>query len=92
MNTIIYKYQLAAFNGSIQGTYMPKGADIKSAQWINGFPCIWAEVDPEEAIEMRNFLLIWTGYTLPSIRGKRLFISTMLGGDGLVWHLYEIQD
>ncbi len=68
---------------------MPLGAEILTVQMQNGYPCLWAVVNPKNSLVDRNFSIHGTGHPLP-MRGVGNYIGTYQQAEGaLVWHLFE---
>jgi hypothetical protein len=85
MPTTIWKYEI--HGGSM---LLPKGAILLCVQAQEGNPCLWAEVNPQEA-EMvpRNFLIYGTGWVIADIKNiKKVYVGTYQQGP-YVWHVYE---
>lgn len=84
----VYKYELHPDRLKIE---MPKGAKILTAREQHDTICVWAEVDTENATEVRTFEVFGTGHAIPYDMGvSREYISTvMLMGGSLVMHVYE---
>ncbi len=68
---------------------MPKGAEIMSLQVQRGVPRIWALVNPQNLVEHRTFVLIYTGSDAGYPQERLRPIGTIQRG-GLVYHLLEI--
>ena len=51
-------------------------------------PCVWAEVDPNAAVEETKVVIVGTGHSIPD--GFRYFGTAMHGQ--FVWHLYVEQE
>lgn len=67
---------------------MPAGAKVLTAREQGDDVCLWAEVDPAAALEMRRFAVYSTGSEIPVIPG--IYIGTaMLAAGRLVLHVYE---
>ena len=70
---------------------MPIGALVLSSPPAPRHPdCIeiWAEVDTEAHMEMREFRVVGTGNPMPGDCGT--FVGTVITNDGfLVWHVFE---
>lgn len=86
----IYKYGFGHAGGFGNAQLlMPKGAEILDVQIQNGKPQLWALVNPENAPEPRNFLIVGTGHQLSDIDLE--YIATYQTHDGsLIYHLFEI--
>ena len=69
---------------------LPFDAKILSVNVQGGNPCIWAEVNPGDALVQRSFRTCGTGHDIPADE-KREFIGTFLLHQGaLVFHLFEV--
>lgn len=86
----IWKFPLQ-FGTGLQ-VKMPRGAKILTAQVQKEKLCIWAIVDPENNVEVRNFSVAITGSNEDMVEGlfKDNYIGTfqMAGGE-FVGHLFE---
>ena len=69
---------------------LPRDCTIRSLQVQAGRPCLWVEVDPNEArVETRTFKTYGTGAPMPD---GLYYVGTYLVADGaLVWHVYETE-
>jgi hypothetical protein len=83
----IWKYTLTP--GEV--VRMPEGAVVLTAREQNDQICIWAEVDPAKANEVRQFEIFGTGHPMPADMGvERKYIGTASLYDGkLIFHVYE---
>ena len=77
----IWKYK---FNYGIE---MPLDAKILTIQTQDGEPTIWALVNPNNELEIRNFRIVGTGN--PFDDTNYTYIGTFQDGP-FVWHLFEI--
>ena len=69
---------------------MPKDAFLLSVDNQNEAGCLWALVDPDEAMEDRNFRLYGTGHPIVEDYYALHFIGTFQQRGGLlIWHLFE---
>ena len=64
---------------------MPRDARILTVQMQAGIPCLWAEVYPDNPVEVRRFAIVSTGCPVPP---GVSYIGTWQDGP-FVWHLYE---
>lgn len=80
----IWKYPLNLSDGQ-QVHKMPKGGTVLCVHMQYGLPTLWAEVDPDEAMEPRYFQVHGTGH--PVANGG-VFVGTAVGNH-FVWHIYE---
>ena len=65
-----------------------KDAPILLAECQDGEPCLWIEVDSDEAPSERHFRLFGTGHLIPP--DKQLVHRGSFQKGLFVWHLYEI--
>lgn len=79
----IWKYQIQIVDSF--ALKMPKGATILCFQMQDGWPQIWATVDPDAEPEERRFAVVGTGNPMPAVRD---YIGTVQVGR-FVWHLFE---
>lgn len=70
-----------------QTIQMQPDAEILTVQVQNGVPCIWAHVDPEQPMAVREILTVGTGHPAPDeIEG---YIGTyQTYGGQFVWHVF----
>ncbi len=69
---------------------LPLGAEVLTVQMQNGFPEMWALVDPEAVKSKRTFVLVGTGHSIHE--DARLdFVNTFQPHEGLVFHLFEVR-
>ena len=86
----IWKYELWA-DGVADEVFisMPRGAKILTVQFQGGAPTIWAEVDPDERLEVRRFRIAGTGHPVTVL--PKTYIGTCISETSpLVWHVYEL--
>lgn len=88
METKIFKYQFDTSDSlSIS---MPKNAEILCVQMQDGWPCIWAKVNPLESTTLRNFEVYETGHPIQEDKNRK-YIGTYQQSSGLfVFHLFEV--
>jgi len=79
----VYKYPLPFTSGIV---LMPKDAMVVHVSEQNGEPMLWAEVNTEEGLEERYFIIYGTGQNIDSRYG---YIGTWMSPP-FVWHLYEL--
>lgn len=83
----VWKYPL-----TINDTFkieMPKDAVILSVQMQNGYPCMWAHVNPgNKPFDLRHFQIVGTGNEAPPPGEIKQFIGTFQTGP-FVFHLFE---
>lgn len=64
---------------------MPRGAMVRAVGNQNGGPNLWAEVDTEQPLEDRDFMVVGTGQPV----GVGVYVGTAFC-DPFVWHVYEV--
>ena len=85
----VFKYK---FNPTAHVSIMlPRGAQILSVQFQCGEFCLWALVDPDAQMELRNFLFAGTGEELFEAPENLQFIETLqMEHRSLLRHFFEI--
>ena len=83
----IWKYPVS-FGGSFNLT-MPVGARILKLDIQFNDPQIWAIVDPDKEIEVREFISIGTGQAFPKSDRLEYIDSYQVNGGQYVWHVFE---
>jgi len=68
---------------------MPKGARIICVADQNTVPCIWAIVNPDNPMELRNFFIRGTGSLLGEADPSGYIGTFQQLNAALVWHLFE---
>ena len=82
----IYKYPVRTVNSFT--VPMPIGAQILAVQLQVGVPQMWAQVDDEEALEDRHFVVRGTGHPFDGREGR--YVGTYQSPTGaFVFHLFE---
>ncbi len=88
---LIYKYRIHITHGGATSVLMGANAKILSiqVQSVDGFRgvYIWAEVDPNQDMETRDFIIVGTGRLGPPSNVSYLATVQAYGG---VWHIYEV--
>ena len=85
----IFKYEITITDEQSIG--LPTGAKIlHSGLDPNGMPCIWAEVEPDNPIEMRKILVKGTGHPFNEDEGMIINYIGTFNADPFVWHTYEV--
>lgn len=79
----VWKYRLLFRKR--QEIRMPAGARVLDVQVQSQVPCLWAEVETDNAETRRIFELVRTGQPVPVGGHVATFQS-----DGDVWHVYEV--
>lgn len=89
----IYKYRI---NTGLTPITLPKRSQIFSANYdANGVLSVWAAVDTkEEEMEKRVVYLTGTGWPLEDLKDWNYrFINTVIDkNNGLVWHIFELEE
>ena len=85
MSRTMFKYPLAGWitNHKVE---MPKGARIRHVGIQQNQVTMWAEVDPDEAPETRNFVIRGTGQEIGEME---VYLGTVCARL-YVWHLFEM--
>lgn len=82
---IIYKYPLDILTDNV--STLPKdGKIIHVGRDPNGLICIWLEINPDNELERRSFVLFGTGR--PFDDDTLQHVGSVLDGH-FVWHIYE---
>ena len=68
---------------------LPSGAIILKLGVQDNNPCIWAEVDTDNSLEVRNFRVLGTGWSLEDFDKENLEYLDTVFIDKFVWHVYE---
>jgi hypothetical protein len=86
MRRQIWKYPLPKGLNLLE---MPEKAIPRSVQIQGGQLCLWAEVQTNQPLEKRRFIVIGTGHPFPPVETRPdIYIGTVQDG-ALVWHIYE---
>lgn len=96
MTKVIWKYVLCEHKyimSDIYGISMPIGAQILTVNKQNDLTCIWALVDPDAPLCLREFVMVGTGHDI-IFEGK---IPTYIGSiqrinGALVFHVFELNN
>lgn len=82
----VWKY---SFNGtSAQRFWMPSGATVLSLQVARGFTCMWALVNSEAPLVVREFRVYGTGHQISE--DSLTFVGTFQVNEVLVFHVFEV--
>ncbi len=71
-----------------QVVQMPNGAQILCVQLQNGWPCIWALVDPTARLIERSITIVGTGHPFEASSIGSYIGTVQLETSGLVWHVF----
>jgi len=91
--TTIYKYPIIAkheteFGSSVYAHLVPQSRKfIKAGLDSNGYPCVWALIDPETPLIMTKFILVGTGQPMDDSFFGRTHIGTFIQSP-FVWHIF----
>jgi hypothetical protein len=90
----IWKFPLevgGATIGQPQGVEMPGDAEILMAGNQGDFPTLWAMVETENPLEIRQFVLVSTGFDIGFLQPLDRYWGTAVTFEGeLVWHVWEV--
>lgn len=90
MSEAIYKYQLQV--KELQEIEMPALSEILDVQVQGGMICLWAKVFIDGSPNVKRFFeMIMTGFTMPIITKRRVYLKTIQWG-AYVLHFYEHKD
>lgn len=85
----IHKYELDPSNTRVS---MPIGATVLTAAFQGNTLCLWAKVDTDNALEIRDFYVYGTGHVISQkVDSSYNFIGTSFMSNGLVFHVFERQ-
>ncbi len=85
--TKVYKFPLEISDE--QKVSMPEGAKVLTVQVHKGWPCLWAECNPDKEPVFRTFLIRGTGHPIDDDI-KKEYIGTIQMLDGsIVYHVFE---
>jgi hypothetical protein len=82
----IYKFGPLEPSESWQEIKLREHYEIRHFGEQGGNLYLWAEVNPDCAPEMRQFMVIGTGWEVPE---GALYWGSVISPSGYVWHLYE---
>lgn len=86
MAKVIFKYSKPL--NDVMKFQLPRGAEILSVGNQYGKFCLWAIVDPDEALVNTTILCRGTGHELNGAEGK--FLGTVqFDGGSLIFHFFE---
>lgn len=88
MNTVVYKYPLEL--GA--GLQLPASAEILHVDAQGGQATLWALVDPDAEMEVRDVYLVGTGHPMPELAAgaRRVHLGSFLVHGGVfVFHAFE---
>ncbi len=88
----VWKFPLAV--ETHQSVRMPQGAELLSLQVQHEVPCIWALVDEDADLVVRDFLTFGTGHTNihPRTPGSDFVGTYQISGGDLVFHVFEASE
>ena len=82
----IWKFKLKLLTSQL--VEMPFGSLLLYIDVQDGVPCLWARVDPEQAMVRRRLITHGTGHPVPESSGDHVG-SYMLNDGTLVLHVFE---
>lgn len=82
----IFKYELN-LNKTLYE--LPAGAEVLSAEVQGNKIVCWARVDPEEPNVYHHILIYGTGWYIPEEHENATFVSTVLVGPDLIFHVFD---
>jgi len=81
----VYKYTIDRTYNIID---MPKGAQLLDVQVQNGYPQLWALVDPDAEMEERYLTIVGTGHDIGL--GNMEYVGTyQIDGGIFIFHVFE---
>jgi len=88
MNKVIWKFTVPLSN--CVDIEMPTGAEVISVGMQRGALCMWAKVDPDAPMIMREFMVEGTGQPPNRRLADAVHWGTTQDGS-MVWHLFEVE-
>lgn len=90
MSRTIWKYELDP-RSDVISLDVPNGAELLHVDSQHETICVWFELDPNDATEMRHFEIFGTGHLIREDMGiNRCHIGTIqLKNGNLIFHVYE---
>lgn len=85
----IYKYQLQPLDRQL--VPMPNGAQILTVQMQGEHPCVWAMVDIDKPVVVREIRMYGTGHPIDHDPGRYIGTIQMRGGQ-LIFHFFEVTE
>lgn len=85
----IHKYKIEEITDLFE-IEMPRGAKVLTVQLQQGTPCIWAQVDPKQPMDKRQFRLAGTGHPLDESTRREYIGSFQMSNETLIFHLFAI--
>ncbi len=91
MTRAVWKFDLVQ-HSMLTTVEMPEGARILQFGFQRNKPQLWALVDPEAAVEAREFLLVSTGHNI-AMTNELIHIATASTDPdwSYVYHLFEVK-
>lgn len=69
---------------------IPKNGDVLAIRTQHDKPAMWVQVDPEEPKEIRKFIIVGTGHSIPD--GTKSYLGMFfLNSGNYVGHIYEVE-
>ena len=86
----IFKYVIPDI-GKVVSIKIPKIFSICEAAQQDGSLCLWAIVDIHCPLVEQKFMVVGTGWQIHEIENMK-FIKTVHMPNGLVWHVFLVED
>ena len=87
MNTTIWKFPIETEDEQVIN--VPVGAEFLSVQVQHNQPCIWAKVDPQENVIVREkVVIVGTGHPAKHTNGMMFLGTYQLAGGNFVGHVF----
>ena len=83
----IWKFSLPVADRCVLS--MPAGARVLCVQTQDGYPCIWAMVDPDKPNESRLFMVRGTGHEMGDAVGMPYIGTFQMEQGQLVFHVFD---
>ena len=81
----VWKFPLTTTRQKVK---IPQPGIVRCVAWQDGNPTVWAEVDTEQAVRERTFLVVPTGSRWDP-EHEMVYLGTAMG-ESLVFHVYEL--
>lgn len=82
---VIHKFHMSAIG--TDNLFMPKGARVLCVQVQNGYPCVWALVNPDAEKVTRRLRTFGTGHDVDT---AGTYVGTIqLDGGRIVLHIFD---
>ncbi len=85
----VYKYPMQMVGGE-QIVRMPIGSNVLACQNQGEDPQLWAEVNDQNDMTDRTFIIVGTGHPLPEGASLKFIDTFQMVGGSLIFHVFEI--